>query len=44
MSTRPASPNDPALQSFMPVAADSHFPIQTLPFGIFSAIRRPPFW
>ena len=42
MSTRPASPNDPALQSFLPVAADSHFPIQNLPFGIFSAAGRAP--
>jgi len=30
-------PNDPALTSFVEVAADSHFPIQNLPFGIFSA-------
>ena len=28
--------NDPALRSFIEVAADSHFPIQNLPFGIFS--------
>ncbi len=27
---------DPALKSFITVAADSHFPIQNLPFGIFS--------
>ena len=27
--------NDPALRSFVPVAADSHFPIQNLPFGVF---------
>jgi fumarylacetoacetase len=27
--------NDPALRSFLAVAADSHFPIQNLPFGIF---------
>jgi fumarylacetoacetase len=25
----------PALQSFIPVAADSHFPIQNLPYGVF---------
>ena len=30
------NPNDPALRSFIPVAADSDFPIQNLPFGIFS--------
>jgi fumarylacetoacetase len=27
--------NDPALRSFVPVAADSHFPIQNLPYGAF---------
>jgi fumarylacetoacetase len=27
--------NDAALRSFVPVAADSHFPIQNLPYGIF---------
>lgn len=27
--------NDPALRSFVPVAADSHFPIQNLPYGVF---------
>ena len=26
---------DPALRSFVPVAPDSHFPIQNLPYGIF---------
>jgi fumarylacetoacetase len=26
---------DPALRSFLPVAADSHFPIQNLPYGVF---------
>src|SRR4051812_46241486 len=30
--------NDPSLRSFVPVAAESHFPIQNLPFGVF---RRP---
>lgn len=30
--------HDPSLRSFVPVAPDSHFPIQNLPFGIF---RRP---
>jgi fumarylacetoacetase len=28
--------NDPKLRSFIPVAADSHFPIQNLPYGVFS--------
>jgi fumarylacetoacetase len=27
--------NDPALRSFVPAAADSHFPIQNLPYGVF---------
>ncbi len=26
---------DPALRSFMPVAPESHFPIQNLPYGVF---------
>jgi fumarylacetoacetase len=30
---------DPALRSWLPVAPESHFPIQNLPFGIF---RRDP--
>src|SRR5690349_3787433 len=30
--------NDPALGSFVPVAPESHFPIQNLPYGVF---RRP---
>src|SRR5262245_43443840 len=30
------SPNDPALRSFVNVAPESHFPIQNLPFGVFS--------
>jgi fumarylacetoacetase len=30
--------NDPALRSWVPVAEDSHFPIQNLPYGVF---RRP---
>ena len=30
-------PNDPGLRSFIAVEADSHFPIQNLPFGIFSS-------
>src|SRR5262249_31801283 len=28
--------NDPSLRSFVPVSAESHFPIQNLPFGVFS--------
>jgi fumarylacetoacetase len=27
--------NDPKLKSFVPVARDSHFPIQNLPYGVF---------
>jgi fumarylacetoacetase len=27
--------NDPALRSFVPVAPESHFPIQNLPYGVF---------
>jgi fumarylacetoacetase len=30
-------PNDPKLRSFIPVDADCHFPIQNLPYGVFSA-------
>ncbi|HWD36226.1 MAG TPA: fumarylacetoacetate hydrolase family protein, partial [Casimicrobiaceae bacterium] len=30
------NPNDPKLKSFVPVARDSHFPIQNLPFGVFT--------
>jgi fumarylacetoacetase len=30
-------PNDPKLRSFIDVAPGSHFPIQNLPYGIFSA-------
>ncbi len=29
-------PNDPKLRSFIPVAATSDFPIQNLPYGVFS--------
>src|SRR5437899_3209784 len=29
-------PNDPKLRSFIDVAPDSHFPIQNLPYGVFS--------
>ena len=31
------NPNDPSLRSFINVSTDSHFPIQNLPFGIFSS-------
>jgi fumarylacetoacetase len=30
-------PNDPSLRSFIPVDASSDFPIQNLPYGVFSA-------
>jgi fumarylacetoacetase len=26
---------DPAAKSFVPVAPDSHFPLQNLPYGVF---------
>lgn len=29
------APNDPSLQSFIPVSSESDFPIQNLPYGIF---------
>lgn len=32
--------NDPSLRSFIDVGPDSHFPIQNLPFGIFSTTER----
>ncbi len=35
------SPNDPGLRSFIPVAPDSDFPIQNLPYGIFSTEANP---
>ena len=31
-----SDPNDPALRSFVEGAADSDFPIQNLPYGVFS--------
>ncbi len=34
-------PNHPSLQSFITVDADSDFPIQNLPFGIFSTHAHP---
>jgi fumarylacetoacetase len=33
---------DPALRSFVPVAVDSHFPIQNLPYGVFRRHGEPP--
>jgi fumarylacetoacetase len=34
--------NDPALRSFVLVAADSHFPIQNLPYGVFRRYGEAP--
>jgi hypothetical protein len=34
-------PNDPALRSFIPVNAASDFPIQNLPYGVFSSSASP---
>ena len=34
-------PNDPSLKSFVEVTTDSHFPIQNLPFGVFSTAADP---
>jgi fumarylacetoacetase len=34
-------PNDPALRSFIEVDPSSDFPIQNLPYGVFSAIEQP---
>jgi fumarylacetoacetase len=36
-----SNPNDPSLHSFIDVAADSDFPIQNLPFGVFSTEAAP---
>ncbi|MDP5009178.1 MAG: fumarylacetoacetase [Glaciimonas sp.] len=33
--------NDPSLQSFISVSPESHFPIQNLPFGVFSTAADP---
>jgi fumarylacetoacetase len=33
--------NDPALRSFVPVAPESHFPMQNLPFGVFARKGGP---
>jgi len=35
-------PNDPALRSFIPVDPSSDFPIQNLPYGVFSANGLAP--
>src|ERR1700758_1254904 len=35
-------PNDPALRSFVPVDPASDFPIQNLPYGVFSAHGLAP--
>jgi len=34
--------NDPALRSWIPVASDSHFPIQNLPYGVFRPKNEAP--
>ena len=34
-------PNDPSLRSFIPVDATSDFPIQNLPYGVFSTVALP---
>ncbi len=34
-------PNDPRLKSFIEVSVDSHFPIQNLPFGVFTTDDNP---
>ncbi|HVK54229.1 MAG TPA: fumarylacetoacetase [Burkholderiales bacterium] len=34
-------PNDSNLKSFIEVAPDSNFPIQNLPFGVFSSVDSP---
>ena len=36
-----SNPNDPGLRSFVEMASDSDFPIQNLPFGVFSAEASP---
>src|SRR3954462_1469941 len=35
-------PNDPSLRSFIPVDPTSDFPIQNLPYGVFSANGLAP--
>ena len=39
--TNVSHPNDPALRSFIPVEATSDFPIQNLPYGVFSTAALP---
>ncbi len=39
--TAAPDPHGPRRRSFVPVGADSHFPIQNLPFGIFSTPADP---
>jgi fumarylacetoacetase len=34
-------PNDPRLRSFVDVKPDSDFPIQNLPYGVFSTVAEP---
>jgi fumarylacetoacetase len=34
-------PNDPSLRSFIAVAPSSDFPIQNLPYGVFSTVAAP---
>src|SRR5579859_792266 len=34
-------PNDPGLRSFIPVDPNSDFPIQNLPYGVFSTAALP---
>jgi fumarylacetoacetase len=36
-----SNPNDPALRSFIPVDPASDFPIQNLPYGVFSTAALP---
>jgi fumarylacetoacetase len=36
-----SNPNDPSLRSFVPVDAASDFPIQNLPYGVFSTAALP---
>ena len=36
-----AHPNDPSLRSFIPVDPISDFPIQNLPYGVFSTVALP---
>lgn len=35
-------PNDPSLMSFIEVSSECHFPIQNIPFGIFSSKNSRP--